>query len=233
MNAISLHARIFAQLLADFGALEHHSAPEHKAELLAGGLQAGWRPQLGLNKGSPAGKTELELARALRAGDGDAFDRLFERYHGRLAASARASGCADEAEDFAQDAFVSLMTTAPVERPEFDVARYLFKVVRNRVIKRQLHLVRQRSSDDADRLPDAAARDALVALSARLGLKAVAEIIVRRCRPLEQNVLALSFEGKTAAEIGAELEITAGNARVLRHRALARIRTELAGGDCA
>jgi RNA polymerase sigma-70 factor (ECF subfamily) len=49
--------------------------------------------------------------------------------------------------------------------------------------------------------------------------------------PREQRIMYLSFtEERTAPEIAAELSLTEGNVRVIRHRALLRLRACLEGG---
>lgn len=58
------------------------------------------------------------------------------------------------------------------------------------------------------------------------------ERCLRRLEPRERVVVTMTFaEDRTAEEIGQALSLTTGNVRVIRHRALARLRTCVEGGE--
>lgn len=163
------------------------------------------------------------LEQAALDGDAGAAEELFGRYRGKLIAYARRVGCPNDAEDFVQIAFVALLSTAALTL-HFNVRAYLFTVVRNRIIKQIARDAREPGLDESATLADEAAHDQLDRLILQHDLERAAERIEARCNPAEQAVLALTHAERSAAEIAAALEITAGNVRVIRHRALAKLR---------
>jgi RNA polymerase sigma-70 factor (ECF subfamily) len=88
--------------------------------------------------------SDEELLRLMLAGDGDAFEALYDRRQGGVYRFAlRMSGSAEIAEDVTHDAFIALMQ----DGHQFDPARgtvagYLFGIARNSALKR---LRRERS----------------------------------------------------------------------------------------
>jgi len=54
-----------------------------------------------------------------------------------------------------------------------------------------------------------------------------AGLLERECSPLEQEVVMLTLEGSTGPEIAADLHVSDGHVRVLRHRAFAKLRRAL------
>jgi len=69
--------------------------------------------------------------------------------------------------------------------------------------------------------------DGLVALLRREDAGRLADLLDRTCSPLEQDVLLLGLEDRDGPEIAASLDITPGHVRVLRHRALGKLRRAL------
>ena len=98
----------------------------------------------------------LEM-RAIAAGDENAFARLIDRESPRLLRLARAMlGSLDEAEDVAQETFISVWENARNWRPEARIGTWLHRICTNRAIDR---LRRRRDFVEAealDTMPDAA-----------------------------------------------------------------------------
>ena len=75
---------------------------------------------------------ELQLVARLRAGDPDAFEALYEAFHGRLFSFlARLSNSRDAAEDLSEETWLRLVTHAHRLQPDTRVAAWLFTVARN------------------------------------------------------------------------------------------------------
>jgi RNA polymerase sigma-70 factor (ECF subfamily) len=97
--------------------------------------------------------SDEELLRLMMAGDGDAFEELYDRRQGGVYRFAlRMSGSAEIAEDVTQDVFMALMRDGRQFDPSRgNVAGYLFGMARHRVLRR---LQRERSfvsmSDDGE-----------------------------------------------------------------------------------
>lgn len=230
MTQPSLHDALLARMLEHARSVEAPASPSHKPGLLAAVRAAGWRPQAGLRHASPpSSRSDLELARAFRAGDADAFDELFSRYHGKLIAYARRSGCSTDAEDLAQLAFVAL-TRAPAfgDDPAFNVPAYLFTVVRNQAIKLGARRAREEfAAETSGPEPEDPEPSALEQLLARHEFERVVALLESHCTPAQQTVLTMTHAGETTEAIAAALETTVGNVRVIRHRALAKLRAAI------
>jgi RNA polymerase sigma-70 factor (ECF subfamily) len=58
------------------------------------------------------------------------------------------------------------------------------------------------------------------------------EICLRHLEPRDRAIVVATFvEDRDADEIGAEMKLSAGNVRVIRHRALARLQACVQGGE--
>lgn len=88
--------------------------------------------------------SDEELLRLMMAGDGEAFEELYDRRQGGVYRFAlRMSGSAEIAEDVTQDVFMALMRDGHQFDPSRgNVAGYLFGMARHRVLRR---LQRERS----------------------------------------------------------------------------------------
>lgn len=88
--------------------------------------------------------SDEELLRLMLAGDGDAFEALYDRRQGGVYRFAlRMSGSAEIAEDVTQDVFIALMKDGhQFDSSRGNVAGYLFGIARHRTLKR---LRRERS----------------------------------------------------------------------------------------
>lgn len=229
MTQASLLDALFDRLLDRVRTSDAPASSEHKAALLGAVRASGWRPLADLRQDTRPRRptSDVELAQAFQAGDAHAFDQLFARYHGKLIAYARKSGCPNDAEDLAQEAFTALVRTAPTHDPGFNVSAYLFTVVRYRAIKLGLRRAREPSSNDTSSELEDPAQDPLDQLIAQHGFERIVALLEDRCTPAEQTVLALTHQGQSTAEIAATLETTAGNVRVIHHRARTKLRAAL------
>jgi len=156
---------------------------------------------------------EAELAARAQGGDRAAFGTLFERYAAQARRVARAVlGDPDDADDAAQDAFLSAL----VKLGQYDRRRpfgpWLMRIVANAATdRRRRRAVRQAEPLDAGLAaggprPDAEAERR--ALNARLR-EALAELPARR----RLAVVLFDVEGYSHAEIGEILGIPEGTVR--------------------
>ena len=75
---------------------------------------------------------ELELVARLRAGDPDAFDRVYEAFHARLFNFlARLARNRDTAEDLLEETWLRFVDHAPKLKPDTVLAALLFTIARN------------------------------------------------------------------------------------------------------
>ena len=77
-------------------------------------------------------ESELELVAQLRAGDADAFDRVYSEFNVRLFSFlARLSRSRDVAEDLLEETWLRFVDRAPKLRPDTNLGPFLFTVARN------------------------------------------------------------------------------------------------------
>ena len=171
---------------------------------------------------------EAELAARALAGDRSAFGTLVERYAGQARRVARAAlGDPEDADDAAQDAFLSAL----VKLAQYDPARpfgpWLMRIVANAATdRRRRRSVRRTEPLDVALVgggirPDVAAERA--ALRERLHA-ALAELPPRR----RLAVVLFDVEGYSHAEIAQALGIPEGSVRSEVFHARRRLRTLLA-----
>lgn len=168
------------------------------------------------------------MARVL-GGDLAAYGHLVRRHATIAKRMAVLWGAADEADDVVQEALVRAYTALPRFRPGEEFRPWLLAIVRNvtynsrrargrRAAREVLAAEAWPVSDVADEALDAVRRDRLLADVRQLPAE-LREVVV--CRYL----LELS-EKETATALG----LRAGTVKSRLHRALARLREEVAGG---
>jgi RNA polymerase sigma factor (sigma-70 family) len=168
------------------------------------------------------------VARVL-GGDLAAYGHLVRRHATIAKRMAVLWGAADEADDVVQEALVRAYTALPRFRPGEEFRPWLLAIVRNvtynsrrargrRAAREVLAAEAWPVSDAADEALDAVRRDRLLADVRQLPAE-LREVVV--CRYL----LELS-EKETATALG----LRAGTVKSRLHRALARLREEVAGG---
>lgn len=188
---------------------------------------SGWSPS-GAERGrlhSIASGDEALLA-ALVRGEAEAFDVLFERHAAQLNGYARRWLQGADAADTVQDAFLVLFEKAQVvlgHKP-VNVRAYLFAVLRHKMQHLQAVRLRQAAPDEAVESMAVADESGLTALLRREDAERLARLLNQVLNPLEQEVVTMAIEDRDGPEIASELGITPGHARVLRHRALGKLR---------
>lgn len=173
--------------------------------------------------------TDADLARRLAAGDSEVEAELYRR----LAPRVRLYGLRHlrdpaAADDLVQDALLmtfEMLRTGKVREPERFVSFVLGSCRRIVAGLRRGAARRQRLLDRyGPELEPAAIWDA-----PPIDLDGLARCL-ERLPERERSVVVLSFYAEAGSEqIGGELGLSAGNVRVVRHRALARLRVCLEG----
>jgi len=82
-------------------------------------------------------QTDKDMLEAIRRGDADAWARLIDEYQGRLLRLARARGAQQaDAEDIVQETFTSFIRAVDRIQIEVSLETYLFGILRNEIINR-------------------------------------------------------------------------------------------------
>lgn len=190
---------------------------------------AGWVPSTGeKGRGAQRAESDEALLAALIRGDASAFDALFERHAARLNGYARRRLQPADAADVVQEAFVVLFEKAAsiLGRGDVNVGGYLFGVLRRKTSK-VLAAREHAPAEETERAEATTDDGALAAALLREDEGRLVSLIERACTPLEQEILGATLDDRDGPEVAAELGVTAGHLRVLRHRALAKIRRAL------
>ena len=192
---------------------------------------SGWTPS-GALRGSPSnpGDSDAALLAALVRGDAAAFDALFDRHAARLNGYARRWLQPADAADAVQDTFLVLFEKAEavLAHEPVNVAGFLFRTLRNKTLHVLADRSREAASDALEPSDPSPGEDGLTALLKRETAEQLARLLDRVCNPLEQDVVALSLDDRDGPEIARELGIAPGHVRVVRHRALDKLRRALA-----
>jgi RNA polymerase sigma-70 factor (ECF subfamily) len=220
--------------------------------LPAPGMTASWSTRLrsGAKRAGRSTADDGALVAALRAGDERVFEALVDRYHRSLVQVAlmyvrdRAT-----AEEVAQETWLAVLEGIQRFEGRSSLKTWIFRILTNRAKtrgqreRRQLPISALVGDDEPevplDRFlpPDDPHRPlGWVApprawpeerLLARETVKCVRDAITQ-LPPVQQAVIGLrDLEGFSPEEVAAALEISAGNERVLLHRARSRVRREL------
>jgi RNA polymerase sigma-70 factor, ECF subfamily len=189
------------------------------------------------------------LVAALRGGDERAFEALVERYHGSLVRIARMY-VRDHAvaEEVAQETWLAVLDGIERFEGRSSLKTWIFRILTNRAKTRGQREGRQLpisalAADEPevplDRFlpPDDPYQPLGWATPPRpwpeerlLTRETVARVrdAIAKLPPAQQAVIGLrDVEGFSADEVAAALDISAGNERVLLHRARSRVRREL------
>ncbi len=208
--------------------------------MVAGASAAGlaWHP---LPRGSSSvesgDRSDEGLARASRAGDGEAFGRLVARHERSVyGLCLRLLGQPEDARDAAQEAFVRAYESLRGYDPSLAFRPWLLRIARNRCLDlRRRARVRPalRSLDDdgseGREAPDpeaVTADEGLVRAESRRRLEAA---IARLPADQREALLLFHQEQLSYREIAAVLEVPQGTVMTWLHRARKRLREELGG----
>ena len=209
-------------------------------------------PRTGTPAEANATDRDASLLPALRAGDEEAFVALVTRYHASLKRVARAYVSTDAvAEDVVQETWLAVIEGLDRFEQRASLKTWLFHILANKAKtrgvreRRMVPFASLATADDEPAVPpDRFQRDGdawpghwaapprpwedperrLASLEARAYLRAA----IAALPATQQAVLTLrDVEGLDAEEVCGLLDVSAGNQRVLLHRARAKVRTEL------
>ena len=170
--------------------------------------------------------TERELLSAFMDGEAGAFQQLANKHLPELLRYARKAVPEAEAEDLVQEAFIILVRRA---RDVLNTQRPVRGFLRATIHKLTLAYWRKRSLaaplEDTD-LPDEAS-SALEDILRREEISQLASALEAHCQLLEQEIVVMSLEGKKPAEIASTLDLPVNRTRVMKHRALEKIKKVL------
>jgi len=196
---------------------------------------------------------DATLLAALRAGDEAAFAALVTRYHASLKRVARAYVSTDAvAEEVVQDTWMAAIRGLDRFEQRATIKTWLFRILTNQAKSRGMRERRTvpfaslagADGEEPSVAPDRFQRDGdtwpghwaipprpwqdperrLASLEAREHLRAA----IAALPPTQQAVLTLrDVEGLKSEEVCGLLDLSAGNQRVILHRARARVRADL------
>lgn len=168
-------------------------------------------------------------AALIRAGDREAFERLFRTWYGRLADHAsRMLSNRDAAEDAVQDVFIAVWGKRDTLPEAAKIPAYLYRAVRNRSLNQI------RSQKTAGRWLDTLAPDPSVPAMAEVELQeseigAQVRGALEQLSPRSREVFLLSRDdGLTYPQIAETLGISVKTVETLMGRALKSLRSQLA-----
>ena len=189
----------------------------------------GWTPEPSVKQqGHRPGTTDWQLLEDFLAGDAGAFEALVRRHLGRLQGYARRSLTPEQAEEAVHDAFIVLFRKGETLQPDSRILAYLFGVLRNEIKRRLCNRVRvEVVSDVVADTPDESdnALELIIHNQERERLVAALHAV---CNPLEQDVILLAINGQRGPDIARALDVSENHVRVLKHRAINKLRNWLA-----
>jgi RNA polymerase sigma-70 factor (ECF subfamily) len=158
------------------------------------------------------------LLGAARAGDEHAFAELVRRHQARVYRVAlRMLGSDADAQDAAQETFVSAWRGLPRFRGDSAAATWLYRIVTNRCLNR-LASRRPESGVDADELPGEA-RDPALLVEQRARLDAISRAVAMLPDEQRAALVLRDYEGLAYEEIADVLRISLGAVKSRIHRA--------------
>jgi RNA polymerase sigma-70 factor (ECF subfamily) len=181
--------------------------------------------------GAPARRADGALLADFLRGNASAIEELMARHLPWMQDWARKHLPPHEVEDAVQEAFIGLIQKAPTLQLQAPLRGYLFGFLRIAVLRALRSLSRRRGEplEDAalDTLTNANPSPEAALLTQRSHAE-FAEALERSCNLREQEVILFTLEGQDDRTIASALDITENYVRVLRHRALAKLREALA-----
>ena len=165
--------------------------------------------------------TEVALVEAVRAGDREAFGRLYALYapmvHGILLARVPYR----DIDDLVQDVFLSALKRLGALRDAAAFGGWLAMIARNRAVD---YYRRARETEElTDEMPVASHRDAEAEYEAARMLEAVRSLP----EAYRETLVLRLVEGMTGPEIAARTGMTAASVRVNLHRGMKLLREKL------
>jgi len=171
---------------------------------------------------------ERRLVAALRAGDPSAYAELYARYDGRLVALAMSHGCSRAvAQEVVQDTWAAVARSIHSFQGRSCLKTWIFRILVNAAnaqVKRERRVVPLPVVEQPAQAPTPHEQVVWKELLARV--RAALDLLA----PAQRNVIVLrDIQGLSSEEVCEHLEISAGNQRVLLHRARSSVRDALAG----
>ena len=178
----------------------------------------------------PERKTDELLLESAGAGDGAAFQQLYERHRNAVFRFAyRLSGTVENAEDLTHDCFLSFMKRVESFDPgRASLRTYLLAATRNLWLKQLRTLDRESALDEFDENGFVAVSKAPLGrlLDNEMSLK-VGEAVAA-LPPLQREALVLfEYEGLSLSEIASMVGSDVGAVKARLHRARERLRKTL------
>lgn len=178
---------------------------------------------------------DAELVERWQAGDAQAFEALVRRHQARVYRLVlRMLGSPEEAEDVAQEAFLSLHRHGHRFRRESRFSTFLYRVATNAALNRRRTLGRTRSREDelaarqaaGDDLPTVPPGPEDAVHGAQLQQR-IQEALLDLSPDLRAAVVLYDVEGQSYREIAKALDIPEGTVKSRIHRARSALRTVL------
>ncbi len=178
---------------------------------------------------------DAELVACWQRGDASAFTQLVRRHQARVYRLVlRMLGSPEEAEDVAQEAFLSLHRHGHRFRREARFSTFLYRVATNAALNRRRTLSRLRAREEefgrrqavGDQLPATPRDPEGAALGAELQLR-VQEALLQLPADLRAAIVLYDLEGQSYREISNILGIPEGTVKSRIHRARSALREQL------
>jgi RNA polymerase sigma factor (sigma-70 family) len=194
------------------------------------------RSALAPAQGVPDAFTDDELIRSLRRGDDLAFERLYRRYHARIAAYVHGMvGDHARAEDVTQEVFISALRRMRATSQPIAFRPWIYEIARNACIdhfrrsKRapEISLHSEGGIEEADhdgRVSTQAGPDQLV--DARQRFENLRWAFAALSQPHHDILVMRELEGRSYREIGERLELTRAGVESTLFRARRRLASE-------
>jgi RNA polymerase sigma-70 factor (ECF subfamily) len=173
---------------------------------------------------APDPRSDLELVRAINAGQLDAFDALYYRHRDWVVRLARRfTGHDDDALDVLQDAFGYVFRKFPGFHLTASMTTFLYPVVKNLSIAARRKRTRQAQFPDDPTRTEPAAPQGVDHEAGRGELAALLADLPEG----QRDVLLMRFvDGMSLAEIGEALGIPEGTVKSRLHNAIATLRAD-------
>lgn len=179
---------------------------------------------------------DCELARALKAGESEAFAEIVRRYQGRVYAAAyRVTGNREDALDVAQESFIKVYRKINAWQPTGGFLSWVLRVTTNQAIDH----VRRRKRRRQNLLDETILNETEGAAVEPVGFDTQKEVHsheievhIRKAllslSPMQRKVFVMRhFEGFPLADIAEDLKCTVGSVKVHLFRAMKKMRDEL------
>lgn len=166
-----------------------------------------------------------QLMEAFRAGDEQAFEALYDRHAGAVAAFVRRmTGNKHTVEDLVQTTFLAMVRARGRYEPGTNVRAWLFTIAANAA--RDLMRRNKVRGVDPHAVPEREAAEPVVSDPAAVRL--VESALAALPETQREAVLLHKFQGFSFQEIARILGITESTAKVRAHRGYQRLRNDLA-----